>query len=121
MTVKTSILEAVLLLSYFSSTSQYISPIPLSKPPQPTLKIPDRGCSVRPTRQTVLAEAGKGPASTDSYDNPNNDQVGYCSHAPPAAPTKKWLHCYEAPQSRPPTQLVNKPELCWHHKPKATT
>lgn len=95
MTTKTSILEAVLLLSYFSSTVQYISPVPLLQPPQPTLRIPDRGCSVRPTRWTVstngsvLAEAGKGPASTDSYDNPKNDQVGCCTHALPRSTSRE--------------------------------
>lgn len=106
MTVKTSVLEAVLLLSYFSSsTFQYISPLPLLRPPQPTLRIPDRGYSVRSTRQTVftngcvLAEAGKGPASTDSYDNPNYDQIGYCSHALPCSTSREMAALCIKPHS----------------------
>lgn len=38
---------------------------------------------------SVLAEAGKGPASTDSYDNPKNDQVGCCTHAFPHSTSRE--------------------------------
>ena len=97
-----------------------LSPLLLLQPPQCTLRIPDRGCSVRPRRQTVftngcvLAEARKGPASTDSYDNPKTDQVGYCSHVLPHSTSREMAVLCIKPHSPtyPYSLLISPSYVC---------